>query len=313
MPLDPLVKALLDQMAAEATPPVWEMEPAAARAAFVALMDAVGPKDVPIGKVENLSIPGPAGDLELRLYSPVAAGSAPLPGLVFYHGGGFVFGDLDTHDGLCRILANEAGVRVIAVHYRLSPEHKFPAAIDDALAALSWVETNAASLGVDANLLAVGGDSAGGTLAAIVAQTAKAKGGPKLSYQMLFFPITQIGEEMGSFNAFGEGYFLERNALLCFYEHYLPDDADKSDPRVSPLKANDLGGLPPTYVVLAGFDPLHDEGLAYAEKLRAAGVEVAIADYPDMVHGFIYMQSVLPQAQRALHTAAEALKKAVGD
>jgi acetyl esterase len=311
MPLDPLVKALLDQMAEQPTPPMWEMDPAMARATFVAMMDAIGPKDVPIGKVENVTMPGPGGDIALRVYTPVAAGSDALPGLIFFHGGGWVIGDLDTHDGLCRILANEACVRVIAVHYRLAPDHKFPAAVDDAVAAVNWVEANASLLGVDANRLAVGGDSAGGGLAATVAQRAKAKGGPKLAYQMLFFPVTQIGEETVSFTEFAEGYLLERNALLWFYEHYLPSDADRNDPRVSPLKASDVSGLPPAYVMLAGFDPLHDEGLAYAEKLRAAGVSVTVADYPDMVHDFIYMQAVLPQAQRALAAAAAALKDVV--
>ena len=311
MPLDPLLKTLLDQMGAQEAPPMWEMEPAAARATFVALMDAVGPKDVPIGRIETHTMPGPGGEIELRVYSPVAGGSSSLPGLLFFHGGGWVIGDLDTHDGICRILANEASVRVIAVHYRLAPDHKFPAAVDDAMAALQWVEANASTLGVDANRLAVGGDSAGGALAAVVAQQAKAKGGPKLAYQMLFFPVTQIGEETDSFRDFAEGYFLERQGLLWFYEHYLPGDADRADPRVSPLRAEDVNGLPPAYVMLAGFDPLHDEGLAYAEKLRAAGVSVTVADYPDMVHTFIYMQAVLPQAERALHAAAAALKDAV--
>lgn len=311
MPLDPLLKALLDQMAAQPAPPMWEMEPTVAREAFVAMMDIVGPKDVPIGKVENVIMPGEGGDIALRVYTPVAAGSKALPALIFFHGGGWVIGDLDTHDGLCRILANEAGVRVIAVHYRLAPDHKFPAAVDDAVAAVNWVEANAASLGVDANRLAVGGDSAGGGLAAVVAQAAKQNGGPRLAYQMLFFPVTQIGGDTGSLREFAEGYFLERAALLWFYEHYLPGDADRSDPRVSPLKTEDVSGLPPAYVMLAGFDPLHDEGLAYAQKLRDAGVAVTLADYPDMVHDFIYMQAVLPQAQRALHGAAAALKNAL--
>jgi acetyl esterase len=310
MPLDPLMSALLGQMKAEPQPPIWEMEPEAARAAFAGLLAAVGPKDIPIGKTENVTMPGPGGDLPLRIYSPVAAGGA-LPGLVFYHGGGFVLGDLDTHDGLCRILANEAGVRVVAVDYRLAPEHKFPAAVEDAIAALDWVEANAASIGVDANLLAVAGESAGGALAAIVAQNAKAKGGPKLMLQMLFFPVTQIGEETVSLHEFAEGYFLERKTIRWFFEQYLPENANLRDPRLSPLHAEDLGGLPPAYVMLAGFDPLRDEGLAYAEKLRAAGVDVTIANYPDMVHAFIYMHAALPQSQRALHAAAEGLKKAV--
>lgn len=311
MALDPLLKALLDQMAAEPAPPMWEMGPAMAREAMLAMVDAMGQKDVPIGKVENITMPGPGGDIELRVYSPVAGGSSSLPGLVYYHGGGWVIGDLDTHDGLCRHLANEAGVRVIAVHYRLAPDHKYPAAVDDAMAALVWVEANAASLGIDANRLAVGGDSAGGALAAIVAQQAKARGGPKIAYQMLFFPVTQIGEETVSLNEFAEGYLLDRATLLWFYEHYLPDDADRSDPRVSPLKAEELAGLPPAYVMLAGFDPLHDEGLAYAERLREAGVEVQVADYPDMVHDFILLQAVLPQAQRAIAAAGTALKAVV--
>lgn len=311
MPLDPLLKALLDQMGAQPLPPVWEMEPAAAREAFAAMMGIVGPKEVAIGKVENMTMPGPAGDIALRVYSPVAAGSAALPTLVFFHGGGFVIGDLDTHDGLCRILANEAGVRVIAVQYRLAPEHKFPAAVDDAIAAVKWVEANAALLGVDANRLAVGGDSAGGTLAAVAAQAAKEAGRPRLSFQMLLFPVTQIGEETASLREFAEGYFLERDTLTWFYAHYLPGDADRCDPRVSPLKCADVSGLPPAYAMLAGFDPLHDEGLAYAEKLRDAGVAVTVADHPDMVHDFIYMQAVLPQAQRALHAAAAALRDAL--
>jgi len=311
MPLDPLLKALLDQMAAQPAPPMWEMEPAMAREAFVAMMDAIGPKGVAIGKTVNVTMPGPGGEIDLRVYTPVAAGSDALPGLIFFHGGGWVIGDLETHDGLCRILANEAGVRVIAVHYRLAPDHKFPAALDDAVAAVNWVEANAASLGVDANRLAVGGDSAGGGLAATVTQIAKQKGGPKLAYQMLCFPVTQIGEETASLREFAEGYLLERATLMWFYEHYLPSGADRADPRVSPLKAQDVSGLPPAYVMLAGFDPLHDEGLAYAEKLRAAGVQVTVADYPDMVHDFIYMQAVLPQAQRALHAAAAALKGAL--
>jgi acetyl esterase len=308
MALDPVVKALLDQLAAQPVPPMWEMEPPMARAAMLAAMELMGQKDVPIGQVENISMPGPGGEIALRVYSPVAGGSSSLPGLVFFHGGGWVIGDLDTHDGLCRQLANEAGVRVVSVHYRLAPDHKYPAAIDDAMAAVTWVEANAAQLGIDANCLAVGGDSAGGALAAIVAQQMKAKGGAKLAFQMLFFPVTQIGEETVSLNEFAEGYFLERNGLFWFYEHYLPSDADRNDPRVSPLRSEDMKGLPPAYVMLAGFDPLHDEGLAYAERLRDAGVAVQIADYPDMVHDFILMQAVVPQAQRAIAAAGAALK-----
>lgn len=307
MPLDPLVQALLDQMAANPVP-LWQLTPEEARAAMHEMIDAIGGKGAPIGKVANLTMPGPGGELELRIFTPVAAGSEALPGLIYFHGGGFVMGDLDTHDTVCRILANEAGVRVIAVHYRRPPEDKFPAAVDDAIAAVNWIEANASSLGVDANRLAVGGDSAGGALAAVVAQQAKLKGGPKLSYQMLLFPVTDSAADTASHREFAEGYFLERNAIVWFSDHYLPAEADRNDIRLSPLRAADVSGLPPAYVMLAGYDPLHDEGLAYAEKLRDAGVPVTVADYPDMIHDFVMMMGALPQARPALNAAATALK-----
>jgi acetyl esterase len=230
---------------------------------------------------------------------------------VFFHGGGWTIGNIDTHDGLCRMIANGSGCRVISVDYRLSPESKFPGPVEDAIAAVDWIEANAAQLGVDANRLAVGGDSAGGALAVVVTQIAKEKGAPKLAYQLLFFPVTQIGNETTSLREYAEGYFLERKTLEWFYENYLPPGADKRDPRISPLASSDVSGLPPAYIMLAGFDPLHDEGLQYAEKLRAAGVAVTMADYPDMVHDFIYLQAVLPQAAEALNAAAKALKAAL--
>src|SRR5215469_6770684 len=191
MPLDPVLKSFLDQMSALPGPKMWEQSPSEGRQAFIALLQLVGPKDVPIGKTENLAASGPNGEIPLRLYSPVAAGGEALPVLVYFHGGGFVIGDLDTHDGLCRMFANEAGCRVVAVHYRLAPENKFSAAADDAYAALAWVEANASRIGIDANSIAVGGDSAGGNLAAVAAQMAKEKGGPKLDLQLLLFPVTQ--------------------------------------------------------------------------------------------------------------------------
>jgi acetyl esterase len=311
MPLDPVLKAFLDQVASLGGPKTWEMTPSEAREAFAGLMQLAGPKDIPIGKVTNIAIPAAHGEIAARSYAPVAASSEPLPTLVFFHGGGWVIGNIDTHDGLCRMIANGSGCRVISVEYRLSPESKFPGPVEDALDALEWVEKNAAQLGVDANRLAVGGDSAGGDLAAVAAQVAKGKGGPKLTYQLLLFPVTQIGAETTSLREYAEGYFLERKTLDWFYAHYLPTNADRKNPRISPLHAEDVSGLPPAYVMLAGFDPLHDEGLAYAEKLRAAGVAVTVADYPDMVHDFIYLQSVLPQASEALNAAAKALKDAL--
>ncbi|HTP77385.1 MAG TPA: alpha/beta hydrolase [Rhizomicrobium sp.] len=307
MPLDPIVKGFLDQMAAAGGPKMSEVGPAVARETFVAMMQLVGPKDVPVGKTENLTVPGPGGPVPIRVYTPVAAGRDPMPALIYYHGGGWVIGNIDTHDGLCRMMANEGGFRVISVDYRLGPEHKYPAAIDDSFAALSWVSANAASIGVDANRIAVGGDSAGGALAAEVAQLAKAKGGIDVACQMLLFPVTHIGAKTKSLSDFQAGYFLEKETLDWFYDCYLPANADKNDPKISPLLAKDVSGLPPAYVMLGGFDPLHDEGLQYADKLRAAGVKVTLADYESLVHCFIYMQSFLPQAHEALTAASRAV------
>jgi len=308
MPLDPIVKGFLDQMKAMGGPKMSEAGAPAGREQFNGLMQLVGPKDVAIGKVQNLSVPSKAGGVPIRVYTPVAAGQEAMPALIYFHGGGWVIGNIDSHDGLCRLMANEGGFRVIAVEYRLAPEHKYPAALDDALAALTWIASNASEIGVDANRLAVGGDSAGGALAAICAQYAKAKGIP-LDAQMLLFPVTQIGEQTGSLKEFAVGYFLEKETLDWFYDCYLPADADKNDPRISPLRARDFSGLPQAYVMLGGFDPLHDEGMQYADKLRAAGVKVTVADYSDMVHTFIYLQSVLPQAHEALASAAKAVAK----
>ncbi|MEI9994022.1 MAG: alpha/beta hydrolase [Rhizomicrobium sp.] len=305
MPLDPIVKGFLDQMKMAGGPKMQDAGAEAGRLQFNALMQMVGPKDVPVGKTENLVVPSQTGGVPIRVYTPVAAGRDPMPALVYFHGGGFVIGNIESHDGLCRMLANEGGLRVISVEYRLAPEHKYPAALDDAFAALVWVAAHAAEIGVDANRIAVGGDSAGGALAAEVAQLAKAKGGLALAAQMLLFPVTQIGEETASLREFAVGYFLEKDTLDWFYASYLPTDADRHDPSVSPLRAKDLSGLPPAYIMLGGFDPLHDEGLQYADKLRAAGVKVTVADHSDMVHCFVYLQAVLPQAHDALAAAAK--------
>jgi acetyl esterase len=311
MPLDPLVKAFLDQLAAVPGPKTWELSPAEARETFNALMDMAGPKDIPIGKVENVVAKTPTGDVPLRVYSPIAAGSEPLPVLIYFHGGGWVIGNVNSHDGLCRLFANEGCFRVISVEYRLSPESKFPDAVDDAYGAVAWIEQHASELGVDPNMMAVGGDSAGGNLAAVVAQIAKAKAHPKLAFQMLLFPVTQIGADTPSLHDFDTGYFLERPTLDWFYANYLSAEADETDPRASPLLATDFSGLPPAYVMLAGFDPLHDEGMQYVEKLRAAGVKVDVKDYTDMVHCFIYLQAILPQAHEAVAAAAKAVHEAL--
>jgi len=310
MPLDPLVKAFLDRAAQIPRPKIWDIPPVLARQSFSGMMEITGPKDVPVGKVDNFSIPGPAGPMRARSYAPIAAAGS-LPTLIYFHGGGFVAGSLESHDGLCRLFTAEGGFKVIAVDYRLAPEHPWPAAVDDAWAAVEWIEQNATTLGVDAGRIAVGGDSAGGMLTAIVTQLAREKGGVKIAYQLLLFPNTQMGGETSSLQEFAVGYFLERRAIEYFNGLYLPSGTDRNAPKVSPLRAKSFSGLPPAYVMLGGYDPLHDEGLAYAEKLRAAGVKVTIADYADMVHGFIYLQTVLPQAHEAVREAAKAVKKAL--
>ncbi|HJR57588.1 MAG TPA: alpha/beta hydrolase [Rhizomicrobium sp.] len=312
MPLDPLVKAFLDQAAAIPRPKLWQMPPAAARASFAGMMGLVGPQGVAVGKVENFSIsvpqgPGPARDIAARAYAPIALTSEPQPALIFFHGGGFVVGGLESHDGLCRLIASEGNLRVIAIDYRLAPEHPYPAAVDDAVAATNWICANAATLGIDAGRIAVGGDSAGGLLAAVVTQIARDKGAPKLAYQLLLFPNTQVGGETSSLNEYAVGYFLERHTIEWCHGHYVPNEADRASPLVSPLRAKDFSKLPPAYVMLGGYDPLHDEGQAYAQKLRAAGVPVTIADYADMVHCFIYLETILPQAHTALADAAHAV------
>jgi acetyl esterase len=275
------------------------------------MMNLMGPHDVPVGKVQNIIIPGPAGDIRARLYAPVAAGGESLPALVYFHGGGFVVGDLDSHDGLCRLIAHEGGFIVVSVDYRLGPENKWPAPMDDAFAATRWIFANAPSLGIDAGRIAIGGDSAGGHLSACVTQAVKAQGGMKLAFQLLLFPGTEFTTDTGSMNRYAVGYMMEKQTIEWSYAQVLPEGTDRSSPKVSPLLAKDFSGLPPAYIMLGGYDPLHDEGLAYAEKLKAAGVKVTLADYSDMVHCFIYLQTVLPQAHAAMAKAAEAVAEAL--
>jgi len=311
MTLDPNVKALLDQFAAQPAPKLWEMPVPDGRALYRTMAQIIDAQGIPIGKTENSEATGPAGPIPVRVYTPVAAGGDALPGLVFYHGGGFVIGDLETHDALCRTLANEAECRVIAVDYRLAPEHPFPAAAEDAFAALQWVEANASTLGVDPNRLAVAGDSAGGNLAAVVALMAAEKGSPHIAFQLLIYPVVDVEADTVSKRQFAEGYFLEKATMEWFTAQYVPNAGERADPRASPLLASDHKGLPPAYVVTAGFDPLRDEGKAYAEKLKAAGVEAVHVDYPGMIHGFFNMQGAVPGAKAAIVAAAKALKEAL--
>jgi acetyl esterase len=314
MSLDPQVEGLLAQLAENPAPKINELPPEEARATYLAMASVLEVPDVPIGKTEDISIPGPAGDIAARVYRPVAGGGAALPCLVFFHGGGFVIGDLDTHDVLCRTLANEAGICVVAVDYRLAPEHRYPAAADDCYAATKWVEQNAGALNIDPNAIAVAGDSAGGNLAAVVSLMARDKKGPEISFQLLIYPVTDMtgADKWGSRNEFAEGYFLEKETMAWFEGSYFGDnDAGRSEAAGSPLMAQDLSNLPAAYVVTAGFDPLRDEGKAYADALAAAGNKVEYINYPGMIHGFFNMQGALDVSREAVKTAAAKLADAL--
>jgi len=298
---------LLEGMAENPAPRIIDLPVPDAREMYRGIAATLDAQGVAIGKVEDRNIPGPDGEIPVRIYTPVAAGSDALPVLVYYHGGGWVIGDLETHDALCRTLANEAGCKVVAVDYRLAPEHVFPAAVDDCYAALKWVEANGASIGVDATRIAVAGDSAGGNLAAVISQIAKAEKGPRIALQLLIYPVTDTDIDTGSYKENESGYFLERDGMIWFFDHYLKG-TDRNDPRVAPLKATSLAGLPPAYVVTAGFDPLRDEGRAYAEALKAAGVPTEHVNYEGMIHGFFNLQGVLDVGREAVKSAAKALK-----
>jgi acetyl esterase len=241
--------------------------------------------DISVG-VKNLSIPGPVGPIGVRHYTPVnTRGTEPL--LVFFHGGGFVLGDLDTHDGLCRLICRDGGVHVLSVDYRLAPEHKAPAAGEDCYAAYRWALEHAAELGADPERVAVGGDSAGGNLAAVVSQQARNDGARLPALQLLIYPVTNLNSQTRSKTLFADGFFLTKRDMDWFHAHYLEDAAiDPADPRVAPLLADDLSGLPPALLLTGGFDPLRDEGNQYAARLAAAGVPVDHRQYGSLVHGF---------------------------
>lgn len=304
--LDPQAKFLLDQMAAAGGPAMETLSPEEARLSADFSAMAGIPEEV--GKVKDRRIPGPGGEIPVRIYTP--EGEGPFPALVYYHGGGWVIGNLDTVEVPCRLLTNRANCVVISVDYRLAPEHKFPAAAEDAYAAVQWVVDNASSIGVDSARVAVGGDSAGGNLAAVVALMAKDKGGPSISYQMLIYPVTNHNYDTQSYKDNAEGYFLTKSTMEWFWNHYLRIEEDGKNPYASPLLAEDVSGLPPALVITGGFDPLRDEGEAYAEKLKAAGVAVEATRYEGMIHGFFWLPGMLLQGDKAIHQAANALREA---
>jgi acetyl esterase len=235
---------------------------------------------------------------------PAAASSL----LVYYHGGGWVIGDLDTHDGPCRFLAAHGGTQVLSIDYRLAPEHPFPAAAEDAWAAHAWASANAAELGSVPARIAVGGDSAGGNLATVVSLLARDEGATPPALQLLIYPVTTVAREMPSRDLFGDGFLLTRRDMDFFEDNYLPTGTDRTDPRVSPLEAEDLGNLPPAYILTAGFDPLRDEGEAYALRMREAGARVALRRHPGLVHSFANLTAISPSSRQAMLEAAGALR-----
>jgi acetyl esterase len=263
---------------------------------------------IPMARVEAHEVPGPAGGIAARLYLPPQPAGDPPPLLVYFHGGGWVIGDLDTHDDPCRFLAAGSGVALLAIDYRLAPEHPFPAAVEDAEAAYRWARENAARLGLDRDRIAVGGDSAGANLAAAVCLLARDGGLPLPAMQLLIYPVTDCAAEAPSRRTFGEGFLLTRRDMDWFEEHYLPAGADRSDPRVSVLRAPDLAGLPPAYLAVAGFDPLRDEGEAYAQRLGEAGVPVALRRHAGLIHTFANLTAICPSARAAMLEAAGALR-----
>ncbi|MRJ75191.1 alpha/beta hydrolase fold domain-containing protein [Aeromicrobium sp. SMF47] len=260
----------------------------------------------PIGAITDRTIDGPGGPLGLRFYTPRGL-TGRAPALVFFHGGGWIYGDLESHDATCRFLAEEAQVRVVAVDYRLAPEAPFPAAVDDVLAAWSWMVEHAPGLGIDPDRIAVGGDSAGGNLAAVVAQqTAGSASAP--AFQLLIYPVTDFLNRAPSRTTYAEGFFLTKAFMDLAEENYLVGGEDRSDPRLSPLYG-DVSGVAPAYVVTAGFDPLLDEGDAYAEKLREAGVPVEHVREDGLIHGFVNMVAIGRTAPKAVRRAAAALQR----
>jgi len=310
MPLDPQARALLDVIASSGAPPLDQLPVDQARQASRVAAALQIPLE-PVARVEDRTLPGPVSPIPVRIYTPEA--SAPLPLLVYFHGGGHTVGDLDSQDATCRAIANRARLLIVSVDYRLAPEHPFPAPLEDCYAATAWLAENGRSLGADPRRLAVGGDSAGGNLAAAVCLKARDLAGPPIAFQLLIYPAVDALCESASHERNAEGYLLTRELIRWFRGHHVPNEKDKLNPYASPLRASSLAGLPPALVITAEFDPLVDEGEAYAERLRAAGVKVDCQRYDGMIHGFFGMGGFLDQAKTAIKQAADALEAALHD
>jgi len=306
VPLDPEAKAVLETLSGAEDVDPFTLSHTLIRDGFAAMSDrTAGPE---VSRVEMREAEGPAGKIPVRIYWP--AGDALKPGLVFFHGGGFVVCDLDSHDATCRELANGADCVVVSVDYRLAPEAQFPAAPEDCYAATEWVSREATALGIDTTRIAVAGDSAGGNLAAVVAIMSRDRGGPSLIHQLLIYPVTNHRFDTASYKDNGSGYFLSATMMRWFWHHYLESEADGENPLASPLRARDLSGLPAATVVTAEYDPLRDEGRDYAVRLEQAGVSTTHTDYPGVFHGFFGMTAQIPRARQAVQEACDELRNA---
>jgi acetyl esterase len=303
--VNPQARKVLDGRAAAGVPPTWEQTPEEVRAGFGPVREMIGPGPE-VGSVRDIEIPGQAGGMHARVYEPVAA---PPGTVVYYHGGGWVLGSVDDWDAVTRALAVASGCRLVSVDYRLAPEHRFPAAIDDAFDALVWVGSTLAG----GRPLVVAGDSAGGNLAAVAALRARDAAGPALALQLLVYPVTDHDVDRPSYRSYdGREFIINRADMVWFWDHYTPDPAARSNPYASPLRATDLSGLPPAYIVTAEHDPLRDEGFGYADRLRAARVPVEHRHYGSQIHGFFTMVNVIDDADKAVAEAGSAIRAAVG-
>ena len=313
MPVDPLVQVFLDQIASLGGPKTYELSPIDARQGYDALASLNGPV-VDVASVVDDKVDGAAGPIPVRIYTPTSGDGGTKPVVVHFHGGGWTLGGLNSHDAVCRLLAEKSGAIVVAVDYRLAPEHPYPAAVEDAWAALQWVSATAGSFGGDRRRIAVAGDSAGGNLAAVVALRARDAGAPELVYQLLVYPVVDLTATHRSYVENGSGYLLERSTMEWFRANYVgdPPRMPLEAPELSPLHAPDLAGVAPALVITAEFDPLRDEGEAYAARLADAGVDARASRYDGMIHAFWGMGSMWPKAADAMTEATTALRQAFG-
>lgn len=308
MPFHPQVQAIWDRLDADPVPGLYTLSIEEARERDVRGATTTAGALEPVAEIRDLTIPGPAGPLAARLYRP--AGADPRPGLVYFFGGGWSLGTLDTSDAVCRMIANRAGCATVAVSYRLAPEHKFPAAVDDCYAGTAWVAANARELGIDAGRLAVGGDSSGGNLAAAVALLARDRRGPSLAHQLLVYPNTDYAADTDSRRECDDPHFFNTKSIAWYWGMYLAAAGDGRNPLASPLLAPDVSGLPPATVITAEFDPLRDEAELYGQKLADAGVQAEILRYDGVMHGFFTMVGILDPAREAIEAAADRLARA---